>query len=403
LVVAGALGAPACFVGYDSRWGEAKRAQQRVAAQSGPAAISAAPDEEPSPDAGKHTWSVRLRPNAQYLAQTIDAPKQIDDLLEDSNRILEPTFGLRLEKDRLQTWSRDSEDDLGAALAALRTDDPGRDVDLVVGLIGSLSRHTDSFHEVGMAAMPGKHLVVRAAARADEHDAIDRSFYELSDDERARLVRTRKRHRALAVFLHEVGHCLGALHERDARSLMNPAYNTKMSGFGAGAVALMRVTLDSDDRGEARECRRATCAPAALAAARGRLELLIGATGADWIESEREAEVGRLQAFLDSTPDAAASAPSPAAAALQVPPEIAPRDADRFVRARQALQSGAAKVSYEWGKPLFSAYPDVYAVQDLRCQLAAIRWLPREELLTECASFNRLSAALDGGADVRNP
>jgi hypothetical protein len=388
LAIAGALSASACFVGYDSRWGEAKRAQQRVAAQSGPAAISAAGEEGSAPDAGVRTWRVRFRPNPQFLAQTVDAPKQVEDLLEDSNRVLEPTLRLRLETDRLQPWSRGSEDNLGAALEALRTDDRLGGADLVVGLIGSLPRQTDSFHEVGMAAMLGRHLVVRAAARADEHDAIDRSFYELSDDERARLVRTRKRHRALAVFLHEVGHCLGAVHERDVRSLMSGSYNPKMSGYGGGAVALMRVALDSDERD----------------AARGQLALLRGAAGADWIESEREAEAGRLQAFLDSVPDAATSVAPPAAAAKpQVPSELAPDDAVRFEQARQALQAGAARVAYELGRKLFHAYPGVYAVQDLRCQLATIRWLPREELLAECAPFQRLSARADGGADAREP
>jgi hypothetical protein len=387
LAVAGALGVSACFIGYDSRWGEAKRAQQRVAAQSGPAAISAGADEGSAPDAGMRTWRVRLRPNAQFLAQTVDAPKQIADLLDDSNRVLEPTLKLHLETDRLQPWSRDSEDDLAAALEALRADDPGQGADLVVGLIGALPRQTDSFHEVGMAAMLGKHLVVRAAARVDEHDAIDRSFYELSDDERVRMVRTRKRHRALAVFLHEVGHCLGAVHERDVRSLMNPAYNPKMSGYGGGAVALMRVALEGDGR----------------AAAREQLALLRGAVGSDWVEAEREAEVGRLQSFLDAVPDAAASAPSVAAPGPRVPSELTPDDAARFVQAQQAFQAGGSRAAYELGKPLFAAYPRVLAVQDLRCQLATIRWLPREELVAECAPFNRLSGGADAGADVRKP
>jgi hypothetical protein len=169
---------------------------------------------------------------------------------------------------------------------------------------------------------------------------------------------------------------------------MNPAYSTKMSAFGGGAVALMRIALDSEGP----------------AAARGQLALLRGATNADWIESERESQAGRLQAFLDSTPDAAVTTPSTVAPARpEVPSELAPHDADRFVQARQALQAGSSRVAYELGKPLFGTYPDVYAVQDLRCQLAAIRWLPREELLAECAPFKKLSAALDAGADSHKP
>jgi hypothetical protein len=383
------LGPCACFLGYDSRWGETKRAQQRVAAQSGPATIAASSPTSQAgvaSDAHPRTWRVRLRPNARYLAQTVDAPKQAADLIEDANRVLEPTLALHLESERVQPWARDEEDTLSAALQALRRDDAGEDVDLVVGMIGGLPRQSDSFHELGMATMPGKHLVVRAAARADEHDAIDQAFNELSDDDRARLARLRKRHRALAVFLHEVGHCLGALHERDVGSLMNPGYDTKMSGFGAGTIALMRIGLDVTDRAEV---------------ARQRLALLqgssSGAPATDWPPAERDDEVRRLQGILDSIlgsiSDAGVAQPDAVAAKPAVPPELSPGDADRFVQARQALARGQKLTAYRLGKPLFEAYPDTYDVQDLRCQIAAIRWLPREELLRECAPFKRLGAA----------
>jgi hypothetical protein len=384
VIALAAIGPSACFIGYDSRWGEAKRAQQRVAAQSAPAAISASSGEAPSADAARHVWRVRLRPTAQYLTQTVDAPKQIADLLEDANRVLEPALALHLDMDRLQPWSRDGEDKMGAALAALRTDDTGDDVELVVGMIGGLSRQTDSFHELGMADMPGKHLVVRAAARADEHDAIDRSFYELSEDQRAQMIRLRKRHRALAVFLHEVGHCLGALHERDVHSLMNPAYDPKMSGFDDGALALMRVAVGGGDR---------------ATIAQGQLALLRDGSFPAWSPAERDDEAARLQAVLDRSAGSAkarsADAVPPTVAA---PPELSPGDADRFARAQQALQASSPRAAYEQAKPLFDAYPNSVAVQELRCSLAAIRWLSPEELLAECAPFKRLSAA-DGGAD----
>jgi hypothetical protein len=380
-----ALGA--CFIGYDSRWGETQRAQKRVAAQSGPATISASPaasNESPTAGALRHVWRIRVRPTARYLAETVDAPKQIADVLEDSNRVLEPALSLHLEMDRLQPWSRETDDVLSATLEGLRREDPGEDVDLVAGMIGSLSRHSDSFHELGMASMPGKHLLVRAAARADEHDAIDRAFNELSDDERARLTRLRKRHRALAVFLHEVGHCLGALHEQDVHSLMHPAYDTKMSGFGAGGLALMRVAVEGGDR---------------VAVARAQLTVLRDASYPDWLPAERDEEAQRLQAFVDSRSDAAADPAGSPTEALRPPPELTADDADRFARARQAFQSGSVRRAYELAKPLFTAYPQTYAVQDLRCQLATVRWLPAEQLLSECAPYNRL-AATQTGADA---
>src|SRR5579859_3126894 len=100
VIALAAIGPSACFIGYDSRWGEAKRAQQRVAAQSTPSAISASSGDAPAPDTVRRVWRVRLRPTAQYLAQTVDAPKQIADLLEDANRVLEPALALHLDMDR---------------------------------------------------------------------------------------------------------------------------------------------------------------------------------------------------------------------------------------------------------------------------------------------------------------
>src|SRR5207302_2313499 len=112
----------------------------------------------------------------------------------------------RLTIESCRDWSTSREDDLTAALTALRTDDPGNDVDWVIGMVGGLPRVTRSFHDVGMAHVSGKHVVLRAAADAEEQTAIERNFDELKADERADLARARKRHRAVAVLLHEIGH-----------------------------------------------------------------------------------------------------------------------------------------------------------------------------------------------------
>ncbi len=48
-------------------------------------------------------------------------------------------------------------------------------------------------------------------------------------------------------------------------------------------------------------------------------------------------------------------------------------------------------------KPLFSRYPNVYGVQDLRCQLATVRWLDQSELEAECAAITRRLGAPDSG------
>jgi hypothetical protein len=120
----------------------------------------------------------------------------------------------------------------------------------------------------------------------------------------------------------------------------------------------------------------------------------------EWPPAEREDEIRRLQSFLDSA--AKTRAEPVAAKPPSSPPELSPDDGERFTRARAALARGQKRTAYDLAKPLFDKYPDAYDVQDLRCQLAAIRWLPRDELLSECAPFQRLSAARsgrDGGVD----
>ena len=71
----------------------------------------------------------------------------------------------------------------------------------------------------------------------------------------------------------------------------------------------------------------------------------------------------------------------------------APKMADGavFVRAVNEMSVGAAKQAWDTAKPLFDKYPDVYAVQDLRCQLAILKRLDANEQAVHCAALKRLS------------
>jgi matrixin len=376
--VAIALAPAACF--YDSTWGHAKAAQKQLAAQATPGAITA--DETDSRrSAPRRTYRIRLRPNAHYLAQTVDPERQLEDLVGDADRVLEASLGLHLEVEVTRPWSFDADEHLEDALTAIRRDDPGDDVDVVVGLIGALPRPTESLHEVGYADVLGKHLVVRAASRLGERDAVDRALVELSDDERDSVVRSRRRHRAEAVFLHELGHVLGALHETDVTSLMHSAYDEKMQMFGNDAVILMRLALDEADR------------PAVV---RAQLEYVRGAKTSAWAPADRDSAIARLEAARVVAKPPPASDEETSAPVSEAPAELQPGDRDRFARALQMFHAGAVPAAYETARPLFAAYPETYAVQDLRCQLATVRWLEKKALLAECAPSTRLSDAGSG-------
>ncbi len=380
-VAAACLTPAACFLGYDSSWGQAKAAQKRLATQSTPGPIATTGDDSHR-TARKRTYRVRLRPDAQYLAQTVDPERQMGDLVEDADRVLEASLGLHLEAETTKPWSLDADEHLENALVALGRDDPGDDVDVVLGLVGALPRQTESLHELGYSEILGKHIVVRAASRLGEHDAFDRALTDLSDEERDRIVRARRRHRAEAVFLHEIGHVLGALHEADVTSLMHPSYGERMNAFGDDAVILMRLALDEADRPDV---------------VRAQLAYVRGAKTSAWAAGERDTAVTRLEAMLVA-PTAAPSQDTSAPPSVEaLPPELQPADRDRFSRAMQTFRAGAVPAAYELARPLFTAYPNTYAVQDLRCQLATVRWLDKDALLAECAPSSRLADAGAGG------
>jgi hypothetical protein len=77
----------------------------------------------------------------------------------------------------------------------------------------------------------------------------------------------------------------------------------------------------------------------------------------------------------------------------EAPPELDGAAREQFLQAKQAFRAGAVAYAYKTARPLFARYPNVLAVQDLRCQLATVRWLPREQMLAECADARRLLPA----------
>ena len=116
-----------------------------------------------------------------------------------------------------------------------------------MGFVGALSRVSQSFHDLGVGDLPGRYVVLRSPSSAMVHDAVERSYAELSEEERRRVQKDARRHRAAAVFLHELGHTLGALHERSDQSLMYPEYRARMTTFSPEATLVMRGVLGRRD------------------------------------------------------------------------------------------------------------------------------------------------------------
>ena len=115
------------------------------------------------------------------------------------------------------------------------------------------------------------------------------------------------------------------------------------------------------------------------------------AKSSPWTSDERDAAMARLQTWMSPAPPAPSSEVAPPAESG--PPEL--READRalFLRALQSFRGGNTAGAYATARPLFGAYPNSYAVQDLRCELATVRWLEESVMLAECAPSVRLADA----------
>jgi hypothetical protein len=367
---------------YDSQWGQQKTAQQHNAAASAPAELRLAPRGsagEPAPPVARDAASIRVQKlrvrvlvTRSFTAQVVDAPRHLRDLFEDVNRITEPELGLHLDLVDTRPWAVPDEDDIVKTFDALRAADDGDGVDWVVAFVGALPRATRSFHDVGRGAVVGKHLLVRAPGSAERHDAIEKEFDQLPEPQRRDLEKRLRRHRAAVVFLHELGHTLGAGHDTSAQSIMFPEYNAKVTAFGAGSVDVMREGLA---KRSAPPDRVSTTAASAVTG-----------TGA-------------------ATPAAASIAPEPEpepVLAIPETPELVGAARERFVAAYETASRGELVAAWSTLKPLSERYLASMAVQDLRCQLAT-RSMRFEIVRRECAPLMKLSTAIPASQATPTP
>jgi hypothetical protein len=102
------------------------------------------------------------------------------------------------------------------------------------------------------------------------------------------------------------------------------------------------------------------------------------------------------QSFPDSRFAVAAPPGDPSSAG----PTSTVADADRAAldQAIAEERRGDAKAAWNTAKGLFSAYPEVTEVQDLRCRLARARGLAWDDVRVECGPLMRLMMS-----GARNP
>jgi hypothetical protein len=244
----------------------------------------------------------------------------------------------------------------------------------VIGFVGGLPRLSQSFHELGYGDLVGTHVIVRASTDLQEAQAFEKALDELPQEERAQLMRSRRRHRAIAVLLHEVAHTLGAIHDTMPHTIMKPAYDWKIDGFGEPTEAVLRASIAH------RAADGAPISPATL----HDLATAYSVTGS-WVSSEREDMLARLERAEPPSATKVTSAPvDPVIASLS--------DSDRaiYLHAVALHRDGKADEAWKAAQPLFAAHPNVVPIQDLRCKLATER-MEWHAAKAECADLVRLS------------
>lgn len=373
-----------CF--YDSRWGEAKRTQQHNAQAMAPAEIHAEGRASGAPRQPMRTIRVRALVTQAFTAHVVDAPKFLREMIDEANRITQPALSVRLELDGVHPWERNVDESVEDALAALHATESGHENEVVVGFLGALPRATASFHELGYADVVGRHMVMRAPGSAQQHDAVDRNFDELSEEERRGMIKSLVHHRSVAVFLHELGHTLGSVHETRRESLMFPEYSRRMASYGDDALRVMRLGLEK--RAEGKDDR--AVAEALVADYRAH------ATENAFVTDP--ASLARLERFARGAVAAKESPPSPSAPREPVVPEtpgLSEVDRKVFVAAHAMSEKAEMVNAWNTAKPLFTTYKDSLEVQDFRCRIATAS-MPFQMARKECARLMELATGKGG-------
>ncbi len=358
--------AAGCF--YDSRWTQAPTTQKKVAAKLTPRM-----DRAPEPAQSSRSFRVRALVTAGYQAGVPDWQRAFESTVADANATLTPATGARLSVVELVPWHAADGDDVEQLLGKAEKADSARDVDFVIALVGSTPRLETAFHRIGAARTPGKHLVLRAVNDAQEWEAVESSLASLSEDERRKVHKARKRHKAAILLLHELGHALGAPHLRAAGAIMSRVYREDATRFSAATESLLKSAVE-------------TLPPAASVDAyyHALSSALRGEHEAEWVAAERE----KCLAALDRAQSAAPGSEAPATPEVE---GLTPDERRAFAQSRQALAAGNAERALELGAKLFAEHTTSYEVQDLRCQVAMHRRLPFEQVERECAELKKLT------------
>jgi len=228
---------------------------------------------------------LRVWADDEYRAQNVQWQRTFQEELDYANTVVEPMLGVRFDAE-YKVWQRHAPGaTLDEVLEALARQDPGEGVFSVVGLTSAMGLASATFEHIGLANLPGRYMMLRDYADREEAQTFDRAFPKIGQEERKVVHEARRRHKTTSLFLHELGHNLGAPHE-DTETIMNPTYSDKAAGFSDRSRELMRANIDARLGRESR--------PMATAVAKKHPTLVLGMT------REGQATLGGQQLDADT-------------------------------------------------------------------------------------------------------
>jgi tetratricopeptide (TPR) repeat protein len=224
--------------------------------------VEETPPVQVDPDAaradGVRVLRLHVYADQDYRREVIQWKSRFRTLVGRANAYLSGPAGLHLEVAELTEWTRRTPvNQQQRVLEELEARDPGSAQVLVVGLITSMALAASSFDDLGLARLNGTHFYLRNMNDAEEYEWHARAHPKMSDDEKQRTYHERKAHKELVVFLHELGHVLGAEHERVPGTIMYPSYFEEMKAYSAGAVVTVRGNVIARIDGAQRELETA--------------------------------------------------------------------------------------------------------------------------------------------------
>jgi hypothetical protein len=382
------LGALAQGCLYDHRVTQAIQARKRRAREAEGAHIGSSGGAAPH-KVGR-VGRVRFYVAGDYRRQHPGWQRQLEDLLERASAVLAPSFGLRLEVSELHAWEPACNPAAFAScLDELTEEKPADEQEWIVGVLPAEAIFTESFDELGLAQLPGQHFVLRDVSDLAERAAIDHAFPTHTQAQRDDIYAHRKAHKRLAVFLHEWGHALGAMHTVAAEGLLHPSYDDRMSDYDPANAGIIHAALDdafSPDPGHEALLGELQKVPADAFAAGDRDALIARLEaapqdGAEATAAEDEAgadEGGGAHPFVVKGDE------TQLLASLSEAERAAYREAVRLLEADDMEHSLGVLA------PVVGKHPESYAVQHLACGLTMA--LGRQsDMQVTCARAQQLS------------